>query len=94
MPRHLRRPALIAALLAVAVWVVFFDSHSVLRRAEYGRELDRVSAQNDALRAEIEAHEAALARGLDPETVERVAREQYGMRRSGEVVYRVLPADE
>lgn len=94
MSRRFHRPALVVALVALVAWVVFFDSHSVVRRAEYARELARAAGQNDALRAEIGAHEAALDRGLDAETVERVAREQYGMRRPGEVVYRVLPASE
>ena len=40
--------------------------------------------------AENIATQARIDRGLDDTTVEQVAREQYGMRRPGETVYRVL----
>ena len=86
---RLRSRLITAGLAGVAVWVAFFDSHSVLRRAQYAAELDRLTDENTAM-AEANADVAArIARGLDPETVEQVAREQYGMRRPGETVYRV-----
>ena len=93
MPKRLRRRLLLAGALALALWVAFFDSHSLFRRASYAAELDRLATEN----AELEAANAALAdeaaRGLNAETVERVAREQYGMRRPGERVYRVETAE-
>jgi len=89
MPKRLRRRVLLVGLAALALWVAFFDSHSVLRRVGYARELDRLMLENDQMAAENEQMEAQLARGLDDATLERVAREQYGMRRPGERVYRV-----
>ena len=89
MSKRLRRRALWVGLVALAVWVAFFDSHSVLRRVGYARELDRLTVENERLAAENEALAATAARGLDDETLERVAREEYGMRRPGERVYRV-----
>lgn len=89
MPKRLRRRLLLAGALALALWVAFFDSHSLWRRAAYARDLDRLTEENAALAAENEALAATIERGLDAETVERVAREQYGMRRPGERVYRV-----
>lgn len=77
------------ALAALGVWVTFFDSHSLWRRATYAGELDRLTEENTRLAAANEDLEARLARGLDAATVEKVAREQYGMRRPGERVYRV-----
>ena len=90
----LRRRLVWAALAALAVWVAFFDSHSLLRRAGYARELARVTEENEAMQAENAATQARIDRGLDDATVEEVAREQYGMRRPGETVYRVLDDDE
>lgn len=89
MSKRLRLRLLVAALAAVAVWVAFFDSHSVWRRAAYAGELDRLSAENADLAAQNADLERRLEAGLDASTVEKVAREQYGMRRPGEHVYRV-----
>ncbi|HYE57825.1 MAG TPA: septum formation initiator family protein [Rhodothermales bacterium] len=81
---------LIAAPLAlVAVWVLLLDSHSVLRRVQWARELSQLEANNRRLQEEIESLEQQIPHAHEPEVVERIAREQYGMRRPGETVYRV-----
>lgn len=90
MTARLRSRLAVAALAGLALWVAFFDSHSVLRRAGYARDLDRLTEQNAAMAAANAATEARIAHGLDDATAEGVAREQYGMRRPGETVYRVL----
>ncbi len=56
---------------------------------QYASELDQLTEENAAMRADNAAVQARLDRGLDDATVEEVAREQYGMRRPGETVYRV-----
>ena len=94
MTRRLRTRLLTAGLAALALWVLFFDSHSVLRRISYARELGRLAEANATLTAENARLASSVARGLDDETVERVAREQYGMRRPGERVYRVDAGEE
>ncbi len=94
MPKRLRRRALLVGLAALALWVAFFDSHSIYHRVSYARELDRLTVENEQLATENAQMEAQLTRGLDDETLERVAREQYGMRRPGERVYRVESTDK
>ena len=95
MSKRIRRRLLGAALVGLALWVAFFDSHSILRRVGYARELDRLSVENEQLATENERLSARIERGLDDETLERVAREEYGMRRPGERVYRVeTPAED
>ena len=89
MSKRLRRRALWVGIAGLALWVAFFDSHSVLRRVGYARELDRLAAENAQLAAENDALSARAERGLDDATLERVAREEYGMRRPGERVYRL-----
>ena len=91
---RIRFRLVVLGLVALAAWVLFFDSHSVLRRAGYARDLDRLTEQNAALEAENARLAAAVERGLDAATVEEVAREQYGMRRPGERVYRVETGGE
>ncbi|PAP77283.1 FtsB family cell division protein [Rubrivirga marina] len=89
MSKRFRRNVLIAGVIGLGLWVAFFDSHSVYRRASYAHELDRLTVENQRLAKENETLEARLDAGLDDVTLERVAREEYGMRRPGERVYRV-----
>ena len=84
---RLRRRLLLLGGLALAVWIGFLDSHSLFRRFAYHQEYQELARENEALRAEIEALEAELAAPLSAERVERIAREEYGMRRPGETVY-------
>ena len=90
---QLRRRLLLAGAVGLAVWIGFLDSHSVWRRVAYAREHRALVAENEALRAEAAELEALLAAPVSDATVERIAREEYGMRRAGETVYRVLPED-
>lgn len=81
---------MLAAL--VLIWVVWFDSHSLWRRWELERQRARLIQANRELQAEIARlqREIALLRH-DPRTIERIAREEYGMRRPGETIYRLMP---
>ncbi len=83
-----RRLALTAALL-LAAWLAFFDSHSLLKRYRWHREAAALRAENARLEAQTDELSEQLREGLSDEVVEQIAREQYGMRRPGETVYRV-----
>jgi len=85
----LRRRLILAAVAALAVWLAFFDSHSLYKRVRWHHEAARLRAENEALRQQTEDLSEKLAEGLSDEVVEQIAREQYGMRRPGETVYRV-----
>ncbi len=93
MTKRLRRNALLLGLIGLGLWVAFFDSHSVYRRASYAHELDRLTAENERLEADNETLADRLETGLDDAMLEEVAREEYGMRRPGERVYRVEAGD-
>jgi len=69
------------------VWVAFFDSHSLLKRIQWYQEYDQLAAENEQLRQQIEALQLKLKQPLSDELVERIAREEYGMRRPEETVY-------
>ena len=78
------------ALLGLAVyWALFGGEYSVfeVRRARSAREaeareLERVRAEIDSLSAWADSLEG------DPATLERLARERFGLIRKGEVLYR------
>jgi cell division protein FtsB len=77
------------AALLLLVWITFFDSHSLLRRYQWHQELDRLTRENQQLREDIRRLERKLDRPLSDKDVEEIAREQYGMKRPGETVYRL-----
>ena len=89
VPRRLPRLLLAGGGLVVFLWIAFFDSHSLLRRLSWHAEEARLIEENDALRQEIADLEARLAEPISDQLIEQIAREQYGMRRPGETVYRV-----
>ena len=76
-------------LLALAAWGGEYSSADwIIIRRQLTEERTKVAA----LRVEIDSL-AKLAHDLetDPAVQERVAREQFGMIRDGEVLYRVVP---
>jgi len=58
------------------------------REAEVRREVAELTREN----VELEARLTALSE--EPEALERLAREEYGMRKPGEEVLTVLPGEE
>ena len=87
--RRLSRPVLVMVLLLGALWFAFFDSYSLVKRVRWHHEYARLTQENEALRHEVDILETRLAKPLPDEVIEKIAREQYGMRRPGETVYRV-----
>jgi cell division protein FtsB len=79
------------ALLALFVWIGFFDSHSLWRRYRWHQEHDRLTQENERLRQDIRRLREQLDRPLSDSLVERIAREEYGMKRPGETMYRLKP---
>ena len=89
-PKHrLRRPMIGVVVLAAALWFAFFDSHSLTKRLAWHHEANQLTEENARLQEEIEILEARLDQPLSDEVIEKIAREQYGMRRPGETVYRI-----
>ena len=87
--RRLRRPVVVTVLLLGALWFIFFDSYSLVKRVRWHHEYARLSTENEHLRREVDILEERLKNPISEEVIEKIAREQYGMRRPGETVYRV-----
>jgi len=75
----------------VLIWITFFDSHSLWQRYHWHQELEATTQENAELRTEIERLRSQLDRPLSDSVVIRIAREEYGMKRPGETIYRIEP---
>ena len=90
-PLHWKKSFLISILIIVlVVWFGFLDTYSVWTRYQLTRERSELIRQTELLIKESDA----LAKRIqnlrnDPELLERIAREEYGMRKPGETVYRI-----
>jgi len=73
----------------LALWVLFFDSHSIASRVQLMAERSDLTAANAVLQERIDTLEVMLSRPLSEAEIERLAREDYFMSRPGETVYSV-----
>lgn len=89
MGRRLTRLLLIGLMFAGLLWFTWFDSYSLVRRAKWQRDYEQLVEENMQLRSEIAELQSMLENPPNDETIEKIAREQYGMRRDGETVYRI-----
>jgi cell division protein FtsB len=90
-----RTRAIAAVVLGISIWLMFFDSHSLIKRVTWHREYVQLREENAALEEQIKALDERMEQGISDEMVEQIAREQYGMQRPGETVYRVdTPGDD
>lgn len=78
----------------VVIWFVFLDTYSLLARwrlanekAELLRKTEQLQVETDELDKKIKALQT------DPQLLEKIAREEYGMRKPSEKVYRIKTED-
>ena len=87
--RGLIKFVFVTLIILGALWFIWFDSYSLVKRSQWQKEYNQLQVESVRLKAEIEELKAKLAVPLTDETIERIAREQYGMRKPNETVYRV-----
>ncbi|MEX2402537.1 MAG: septum formation initiator family protein [Balneolales bacterium] len=76
--------------LFLIVWFGFFDTYSLYTRYQLNMEKNELIKNTEELRAESEILEEKIeAIESNPLLLEEIAREEYGMRKPGETVYRV-----
>ena len=82
------------ALAALLVYVFVFSRHGYLRRRELARENERLQGELQKLQDENARLREELNRLDDPEAVEKLAREELGLVKDGETVYRFVEKDK
>lgn len=76
----------------VIIWFLFIDTYSVWTRYQLSQQKSDLKEKTE----ELQSHTAELKEDIrqlqeDPALLERIAREEYGMKREGETVYKVKP---
>ena len=87
IPPFLRNKYVLATL-AFAAWMLFFDKDDVFMQAKRRNELQQIEANKEYFKQQI-ADDRRLTEELktNPAAIERIAREQYKMKRDDEDLY-------
>ncbi len=90
-PLRWRRSFLFSVLLLMLViWFGFIDTYSVRTRILLNSEKNELVRETERLREETaEIQQKMEDLSSDPGLLEQLAREEYGMRKPGEIIYRV-----
>jgi cell division protein FtsB len=90
-PLRWKRSFLVSVLvLFLVIWFGFFDTYSLWTRFQMERDKCDLIKRTEQLVAETELLKKRIeSLRNDPALLERIAREEYGMRRPGETVYRI-----
>ena len=90
-----RRRARILALVTFLALLLFlsFDKRGFIRQIRIRQEKERLKKEIEALKVEKEKLAEEKKSLDDPEKIEKIAREDHGMGREGDVVYRVVPKE-
>lgn len=88
---RLKRSAIVGLLITfIAAWFLFFDTHSVLTKLQLENQKKELIERTK----ELEEQTAELENKIDeihknPELLEKIVREDYGMRKPNETVYKI-----
>lgn len=94
VPRFLRNFYLLTGL-AFVVWMLLFDSNDLLKQYEVYSKYRELQDQKQYYTGKIEEVKQDRAELLSsPEMLEKFAREKYVMKRPGEDVFLLVPAEE
>ncbi len=78
-------------VLFLVVWFGFLDNYSLYTRYSLYSEKSDLEQKIELLKEETKTLEAKIeALQNDPAYLERIAREEYGMRKDGETIYQVI----
>lgn len=82
-------------LLLLLGWIGFWGQNSFFKTIKLKRELDALRAKTEELSAINDSLATENQRlKTDPEAAEKAAREQFGLTKPGERVFRFVPARE
>jgi cell division protein FtsB len=77
----------VLVLTVFVVWMVFFDTNSLLIHLELRNEIKKLEKQQDFLRTEIARDKKVIEKLSDPKELEKFAREEYYLKKKNEEIY-------
>lgn len=83
----------VIVLTAFVIWMLFFDTNSLLIHRELKKEIKNLEKTQDFLRKEIEQDKKILEKLSDTTELEKFAREQYYLKKKNEEIYLIEHAD-
>jgi len=90
-PLRWRKSFLILILVGfVVIWFTFLDTYSIWTRIQLSQRKAELKAKTEKLKHEtlVLKHKIKKLKS-DPFLLERIAREEYGMKKPGETVYKI-----
>ncbi len=90
------RKSFLALILGgfLIVWFMFIDTYSIWTRIELSQRKAELKAKKERLKTETSTLKKKIENlKTDPFLLERIAREEYGMKKEGELIYKVKEVD-
>ena len=89
--KNLLKGRIMYVLLAFVVWMLFFDQNNWLRQLSLSSELNETKRQEQYYKNEISSDSLKLHElTSNDESVEKLAREKYLMKKDGEEVFLIV----
>ncbi|MGB5319252.1 FtsB family cell division protein [Eudoraea sp.] len=77
----------VLVLTIFVIWMVFFDTNSLLIHWELRKEIKKLEKTQDFLKEEIAKDKAIIQKLSDPKELEKFARENYYLKKKNEEIY-------
>jgi len=77
----------VLVLTAFVVWMLFFDTNSLLIHRELKKEIKNLEKTQEFLRNEIQKDKKIIKKLSDSNELEKFAREQYYLKKKNEEIY-------
>ncbi len=77
----------VLVLTVFLVWMLFFDTNSLLIHLELRKEIRKLEKQQDFLKEEIARDKKVIQKLSDPRELEKFGREQYYLKKKNEEIY-------
>ncbi len=77
----------VIVLTLFLIWMVFFDTNSLMIHLELRKEIDKLEKQQEFLTKEIEKDRKIIEKLSDPKELEKFARENYYLKKKNEEIF-------
>lgn len=74
----------------IIIWFAFIDTYSLWTRYQLNQRYDNLKQKTEQLEADTKLLKQKIDNlSNDPALLERIAREEYGMKKEGETIYKI-----